>query len=443
MNSTNTFDFDALQRNVIAKGLCTRCGVCAGVCPVGIIGKDEDGYPIVTGNCISCNKCNLCCPGGDVDFPLLSKQIFGTGYDPLSLTGYVEEMYIANSINNGVREAGSSGGVVTALLLYLLGTGKIQGAIVVGMDEKKPYLSKGILATTADEILAAAGSKYSITPSMEVLSLLRKKEGRFAIVGLPCQIHGLRKLMEVDPQLSGKIYCILGLFCNCNLEPFAAKEAIEIKGIGLADVGRFDYRGGTWPGRFQVTKRNGDKIHLNSLTIKFTMNIMFRLFGARRCYLCVDALAEYADISFGDFWAHDYIGKLAENERCTLVYQRTSVGMTILQDALKNEVIQLQTLPQQRNSIRILNMTREKKQRALLLIWQKSKHGIPIPDYHFEIKKPSFSERRILFIHHFYNLIIKLHLRKPIVKMLFSPPGKVIDGMNSCRKKWFGNYKGN
>jgi coenzyme F420 hydrogenase subunit beta len=352
-------------------------------------------------------------------------------------------MYIANSINNCVRKAGSSGGVVTALLLYLLGSGKIQGAIVVGVDEKNPYLSKGILATSTKEIVAAAGSKYSITPSMEVMSLLRNNEGQFAIVGLPCQVHGLRKLQQVDPRLSGKIYCILGLFCNCNLEPYAAKQAIEIKGIGLADIGRFDYRGGAWPGRFQVTKRNGDKIYLNSLTIKFTMNIMFRLFGARRCYLCTDALAEYADLSFGDFWAHDYTAKLAENEKCTLVYQRTPVGMEILQDALKNEVIQLQTLPQQRNSIRILNMTREKKQRARLLIYQKSKHGIPIPDYHFEIKRPSFSERRILFIQYVYNLIIKLHLRKPIIKMLFSPPGKVIDSMNSSRKKWFGNYKGN
>ncbi|MDP3694898.1 MAG: coenzyme F420 hydrogenase/dehydrogenase beta subunit N-terminal domain-containing protein, partial [Desulfocapsaceae bacterium] len=194
--------FEQLDQHVIVQGLCVRCGLCVGVCPVSALGFNDDGYPQLIGKCTGCEFCNSCCPGGDVDFPALSRRVYGVDYDPLSLQGYVENMYVAYPGDSAVREAGASGGLVTGLLLYLLAKKKIDGAVVAGMDPEKPYCTKGVLATTAEEIIAAARSKYSVTPSMDVLQFLRRSKGRFAVVGLPCQIQGLRKLEKVDPGLS-------------------------------------------------------------------------------------------------------------------------------------------------------------------------------------------------------------------------------------------------
>jgi coenzyme F420 hydrogenase subunit beta len=435
--------FEQLDQHVIVQGLCVRCGLCVGVCPVLALGFNDDGYPQLIGKCTGCEFCNSCCPGGDVDFPALSRRVYGVDYDPLSLQGYVENMYVAYPGDSAVREAGASGGLVTGLLLYLLAKKKIDGAVVAGMDPEKPYCTKGVLATTAEEIIAAARSKYSVTPSMDVLQFLRRSKGRFAVVGLPCQIQGLRKLEKVDPGLSAKIYCLFGLYCHCNLERNAPKEAIEVKGIDLADVARFDFRGGAWPGRFQVTKKDGAVISLYSINPTTVLNVLFRLYGAKRCFLCVDALAEYADLSFGDFWAHDYTGTLAEMERCTLVSQRTQTGASLLQEAVADGAIILQRLPEERASKRILNMARGKKQKAWAQLISRAGDNEAIPRYHFDIPEPSSKAKRSLFMFFFYSLLRGIRLRKFILKIFFSPVGGVIDYLNLRRKRWFCNYHGN
>nr|NQU94368.1 Coenzyme F420 hydrogenase/dehydrogenase, beta subunit C-terminal domain [Bacteroidota bacterium] len=443
MKISRELSFDQLFGRVISQGLCVRCGICAGVCPVNAIGFDGSKYPRLTGKCIVCDFCNACCPGGDVDFPALSQQLHGVDYDPSSLQGFVEHMYVSHATNSNVRDSGTSGGVVTALLLHLLESGKIEGAIVVGADTEQPYLSKGILATKSVEIVAAAKSKYQITPSMEVLQILREREGRFAVVGLPCQIHGLKKLGKADPVLYAKIYCSFGLFCHCNLEQDAVTDAIDVRGIRLADVDRFEYRGGDWPGRFMITKKKGTRIPLFSIYFANVINVLFRLYGAKRCRLCVDALAEFADLSFGDFWANDYQGNLAGMEKCTLVFQRSKVGASILHDAGVDGAINLQSLPEERASKRILNMAREKKQQAHALLWSKSKRGEQYPNYHLGIHKPSISARRSLLMFRLYNFLRKAPLRKFVLILLFSPAGKVFDYMNLKRKKWFSNFYGN
>ncbi len=45
---------------------CTRCGVCAANCPIGVIATDENGLPSLTaggdGLCVACGHCEALCP---------------------------------------------------------------------------------------------------------------------------------------------------------------------------------------------------------------------------------------------------------------------------------------------------------------------------------------------------------------------------------------------
>jgi len=48
----------------IFKSWCKGCGICVAFCPVGVLGKDEMGYPYVKdlGKCINCGWCEVRCP---------------------------------------------------------------------------------------------------------------------------------------------------------------------------------------------------------------------------------------------------------------------------------------------------------------------------------------------------------------------------------------------
>lgn len=436
-------DFNVLSKTVIGQGLCTRCGVCSGICPTRAIKFDKKAFPQLDGECSKCGFCVRSCPGSDVNFPELSQQVYGASYDPADLCGYVENIYVSHPQNQTIRMAGASGGLTTGLLVYLLKKKRIDGAVVVEMDSETGYRTKGILATTEKEIRDAAQSKYCVTPSMEVLKTIRKRKGKFAVVALPCQLHGLRKLEKVDSTLSKKIAYYFGLFCNCNLNVNGHLDVMRTCGIDLKEVKKFNFRGGGWPGGFHVQKKDGSQVSLHTINIKNVMNVMFRLYGSKRCYLCYDALAEYADLSFGDFWAFDYNDSWSKRERCTLVYQRTAKGKEVLDAALADGYIEMNKLPLERNSKRILKMAKGKKNRTIARLYSRKKKKLAIPNYHFQIPKPTRQAFRSVRLYNIFQLFRTTFRRRIILKILFSPVGEFLNRLNEFRKTAFSDYNGN
>ena len=436
-------DFNDLFEQTIKNGLCTRCGTCAGICPAGAIDMDDNAYPYLSGQCTKCGFCVNICPGSDLDLPSVSRRIFISQYRFMDVLGDVENHYVSYSTDTAVRFRGASGGVVTGLLIHMLEVGDIDGAIVVAMDQVQPYRSKGILARTATEITNAAQSKYCITPSMEVLREVSQQKGRYAIVALPCQVHALRKMELVDPKLSRKIHCILGLYCNCNLNLNGPREAIEASGIDLAEVKQLKFRERGWPGGLCVEKKNGQVKKLHKVSLPTSMNTMFRLFGADRCYYCVDALAEHADLSFGDFWANDYRADLAALHNCTLISQRTAKGRTILHNAQRDNVVVLQRLPNHRFSQRIYNMGKRKKMRAVVRMARASKRGRPVPTYHLPLPKPSFKAIRSEASYRLWTYFRKPTWRRYVLRFLSTRSAAKFDQINTWRKRYFYRFYDN
>ena len=427
-----------LYAQTVKTGLCTRCGTCAGICPKEAIALDENAYPYLAGECIDCGFCFNVCPGSDLDLPLLAERLFKTNYDIRDLHCYAGNHFIGHPADATIRSVGASGGVVTGLLVYMLEKRLIDGAVVVGMDPERPYLSKGILARTKREIIKASKSKYCITPSMEVLKEIRKEKGQFAVVALPCQIHALRKMETVDPALSKKIYCIFGLYCHCNLNLNAPIEALTASKMDLEDVAEFQYRGGGWPGGLWVRTKNGMTKSIHHACMRTSMNVMFRLFGATRCYYCVDALAEFSDLSFGDFWANDYNDDLATFEKCTLISQKTAKGRAILDDAVKDGNLLLQKLPEDRFSKRITHMGQGKKMRAFVRITRNRAQNLPAPNYHTAIPKPTFTAKRSEANYRLWSLFSRHAIvRYSVLRILSTWLGAKFDQVNGWRKKRF------
>lgn len=291
---------------VYKDGLCTGCGTCAGMCPVGaiemVIDQKKGIYkPLIDNK--KCNNCEVCykiCPGHSVDFKKLNEFVFGKQSEDILLGNYIN-CYTGYSTDYGIRYNSSSGGLVTQLLIFALEEGIIDGALVTRMKEDKPLEPESFIARTKENILAAQGSKYCPVPANIALKeILNSKEGeKFAVVGLPCHIHGIRKSEQINKKLKDKIVLHLGLFCStpCN---FLGTEFVLYKrlGINIEDVKNIKYRGKGWPGGMSVQlKNNKEKFIL--LSEYWDSN--FSAFTPYRCRLCIDNTSELADASFADY----------------------------------------------------------------------------------------------------------------------------------------------
>ena len=214
--------FELLAKTITSQGLCTGCGGCVGVCPTKALAMDytlDEPEPKQVGACNACDLCLTVCPGQDIPLPAMEQFAFGrTRNKDEYYIGVYQNIYKAYSTSNEMRAAGTSGGLGTGILSYLLSEGQIDGAIIVGMDKKKPYMSMPKIARNQAEIQEGAQSKYAIVPVMSELNhaVTELGLGKIAFIGLPCHIHALRKMqMAGKPQnLIKSISCTIGLFCQ-------------------------------------------------------------------------------------------------------------------------------------------------------------------------------------------------------------------------------------
>ncbi|MHB0981742.1 MAG: Coenzyme F420 hydrogenase/dehydrogenase, beta subunit C-terminal domain [Thermoleophilia bacterium] len=203
----------------------------------------------------------------------------------------------AHAADPHVRSAGTSGGVVTSLLVGLLEAGAITGAVVTAFEAERPYRPVPTIVRDVASIKKAAQSKYALTPQVAALRDARHDD-RLAFVGLPCQVAGLRKA-----ELAGRglptVSVIIGLFCLSNFYREATTYIIEhVLGLPLDVVADVAYRDGPFPGAFTVTTNAGSRHHLPYPEAR----AYFRMYRPYRCITCSDWSAELADISVGDLF---------------------------------------------------------------------------------------------------------------------------------------------
>lgn len=288
------------------KDLCTGCGTCAGLCPQNIIKMEIDQkkgiyVPIIKGECNECMTCIKACPGIGVDFKELNMMIFGRQPKDL-LIGNYKDCYIGYSSNEKLRYNSSSGGMVTQILLYLLKEGLIDGALVTRMNPKKPPEPEPFIARTPKEIKESKGSKYCPVPANTCLKEILETPGKYAIVGLPCHIHGIRKAEKINKKLRKRIKYHLGIVCNHTPTFKATEFLLEKLNIKKEEIKNISYRGEGWPGNLKIETKSGTIL----LLPEYWGSGFGQLFIPKRCNFCVDHMAELSDMSFADPWLSEF-----------------------------------------------------------------------------------------------------------------------------------------
>ena len=300
-----------MSSNVCCEGysrpwVCTQCGVCAAMCPQNALTMKPSGlgyrYPeLEAERCTSCGICTAVCPGprltadADRSRPTDSDQIYGP----------IESLGLGWAADGELRRSASSGGLVTALLMSMLKAGTVRGAVVTDLGAEG-CMPRTRLARTPEEILEARGSKYMITSLDDAIrEMIGGEQGPFAVVGMPCQIRGLRGAMQHSNELGSSISLRVSLFCGGTKDYRYRSLLVNKMGLDGSDLVQFAFRGGGWPGEMSGQDGAG---RVGTLT-GYDRQLGRIWAGARltppRCLLCDDPLGAAADIAVGDPWRID------------------------------------------------------------------------------------------------------------------------------------------
>jgi coenzyme F420 hydrogenase subunit beta len=221
--------------------------------------------------------------------------------------------------------------MVTALLVHLLEAGRIDGALVTRFVPEQPLQPVPFIARTRSDIIAAARSKYCPVPANMALRSIRQNPGKYAVVGVSCHMHGIRKAAEFDDILRERIVLHIGLFCGHSLSFAATEYLFRQYGIDSAEVRRLEYRGGGWPGGVRVYTKDEKKVFVPHFEAWKLFDVAFTPW---RCLLCRDGSAELADISFGDAWLEEF---KSDPEGISAIVVRTPPGDIAFRSLVQNK----------------------------------------------------------------------------------------------------------
>lgn len=387
-----------LKKMVIDRKMCTLCGTCVGICPTQALKYGNEHIEVNEEACIDCGKCNKVCPGNEFDYAYYSKKIFNQDIKNINLDfGYYKEIYKGYSNDNAIRDRASSGGIVTEIILFLLERNVVNGAVVVSESADSNTKFEVKIAKSRQEVIEAAQSKYVLTPTNLILNQLSKLEGKYVFVGLPCQIQGLRKAMEIHKVLREKIYLCISIFCGFNMEKEATDYLIANTKIKKNQIEKIEYRAKYKEKTgFMVTDKNGEKVFFNKHGHVF-LNL---LYAPMRCVKCFDFTGEFSDVSVGDAWE--------EEGGCSRIIIRNDKAKEIIYSMREEKLIMLKQSDES-NIYTTQNQIIKYKKRG---IWTRKRVMKYFPEYNISHAKDNKTVNSILF----YLIIIIGHLK--IVRLI-------------------------
>lgn len=424
--------FETLHAQVINAGLCTRCGTCVGVCPPQLITFADplnDCLPqaVADINCENCDgPCLTACPGKTVDFSAMNTQVFG-GQPPDYLVGHALKFFVGWAADPKIRETASSGGVMTALLNAMLERGDVNGVVCLIDNPQAPLQPRPIIATDLKTLLLAQQSKYSLAPVNQILHETASFDGPLAFVGLPHQVHAIRKLQHIGHPSVRNIKIIFGSYCGIE-QHFSAVTAFLRKHnvTNLAQVRQVEYRAGKWPGNFRVTLDDGRCFEME----KFYANYMSLFYAVERSLLCVDLTNEFADLSFGDAWATRFENL---NDGYSLIIARTPLAQRLLEDFEASDIVELEPATREE----AIEMHSHGLYNKKVAVWGRFDLrrliGRKVPDYGFTVERTA-KQKIVGFLIAIVFAIGRTGLARAFLRVL---PLKVIGPVFLfARRKW-------
>ena len=419
-----------LNAKVIEAGNCMHCGACAGLNPslVGMADTPRGPLPQLKRPLAASDEPGLAlawavCPGRGVPFPELFDHL---GAPPVSwLLGPYRAIYLGHATDERIRRKAASGGVITALLIHLLETGRVEAALVVRVGLRTPECAEAVLARSRDEILAASQSAYEVLPALHLLPEITGSQGQLAMVALPEQAAAVRMLQAAGHPGARKIGFIAGPYVGTNMYRGAVRAFLAGHGIPPeASIRSLEWRAGDWPGRLRIELADGRIFQAP----KFYYNYLTPFYLARNTLITPDFTNELADVSVGDAW-------LAELEAAggghSVVIARTETGRLALDEMRRTRLLELEEISAERAIAMHAHMIDFKKRGAFLRLERDRRRGRPVPVYGYRPAAVPMSRRMVERI-----LAGFLWIGRRRGLLLFLPPGLLGPLFSLIRRGW-------
>jgi coenzyme F420 hydrogenase subunit beta len=220
-----------------------------------------------------------------------------------------------------VYETGQDGGLVSAILIWCLENGIIDGALTSGLEGGTGWKAVPMVATSREEVLAGAGSRYTYSANTIAFDEAQEKGlSNLALVGMSCQtsigpVMWSRKIGKVSKPIKLNI----GLLCSKSFDDSLFDELFEVKyGLPKEQIKKMNIKG-----VFQIWTHDGGYHEINLKEC--------HAWTREGCNHCPDFAAEHADISTGG------IGDATD---WTLTIVRTELGRAIIEAMVADGVIQ-------------------------------------------------------------------------------------------------------
>jgi len=323
---------------ITANGMCAGCGLCAGIgdaaSPSIVMQDTPAGYrrpvrlrpdPPAEAQLI-----DAVCPGANIRHERAAME---ADYHPV--WGPLIAARLGWSTDPALRRNASSGGGLSAILTHLLATGEIDYVVQTAVSGASPLRNSLAISTGRDDVFHAAGSRYAPSSPLEDIGARLDAPGRFAFVGKPCDVAGLRQLARHDPRVDAKVPYMLAFMC-AGVPSYRGTSAL-LKAMGVEDesaVTAFRFRGDGWPGFATAELADGRRFTMDYDTSWGTILNRHLQF---RCKICPDGIGEFADIVCADGWHIDAAGKplFAETDGRSLILTRTPKGEALMGAAVK------------------------------------------------------------------------------------------------------------
>ena len=332
------FQWKELYEEVINTGLCTGCAGCVIACPHDVIGYEHapGAYmpfhlepELGLDNCghgeRGCTSCTRACPRFRSWETEADTHLFARERRPDEMSGIYKDVLLTRAGDDTVHRLGQDGGLVSAILIWCLDNGIIDGALVSHLEKggngENSWKAVPALATDRESVLAAAGSRY--TYSANTLAMTEARElglESLALVGMSCQtsigpVMWHRKVGKVGKAIRLNI----GLLCSKSFDDSIFEELFLAKyRLRKEEMVKMNIKG-----VFQIWMQNGDYHEINLKEC--------HAWTREGCNHCPDFAAEHADISTGG---------IGENNDWTLTIVRTELGRQIIMRMLEEGVIE-------------------------------------------------------------------------------------------------------
>jgi coenzyme F420 hydrogenase subunit beta len=334
-----------IVEGVVGSGRCSGCAACVAICPTNVFDY-VDEHPVNTrlNQCIDCDLCVESCPElhlSDAEVIPKSLDSYATHDDGFGRYGSV---YLTRSTRNDILSRSQDGGTVSSLLIYALENKLVDAAVVSTTTPEKPLYPVAKLVFSPEEVLECAGSRYTYAPNL--LALREAYElgvKRLAVVGVPCQINGLRYLQHSTPDIEvakwyeRHVVFSIGLFCSEVFTYNGLMKYFEEVGVNPSTVEKLNIKGKVF-----IKTKDGELVKPLPQLHKYERPA---------CLFCRDYSAELADIS---------VGGLA-TEGWTITVIRTNAGNNIFQGAIKKGILIANEIGLESKQLKLLKKLCDKK----------------------------------------------------------------------------------